>query len=361
VNRNYQLSALIAVLLVVWLSSGLLRREKPDQYDLTEASAAEELTKVRARYIQAQSYTRILNISATTEARRSVQVRAEVEGLVLAVAVQKGRAVKQGEALCQLSEDDRQLRVQQDKALLARARLEYDGAQRLKSGGFQSRTTIAAKKAELETAKANLYRSELDLQKLTIAAPFDGVFLDHAVEQGDFMRRGDICGTVLELNPLLVSAEVSAKEVEQLQLGQQATAQLVSGDELAGTLTYISHQADPVTRAYRIEVEVANGDYRYRSGISAQLSVAAGELQAHRLSPALLSLDDNGLLGVRILDKDNRVHFVRVTVVGDEPAGIWVSGLPRRSLLITVGQGYVSNGQQVSVVVEAEQARAARP
>jgi hypothetical protein len=65
-------------------------------------------------------------------------------------------------------------------------------------------------------------------------------------------------------------------------------------------------------------------------------------------------LDDAGRVGVRLLDEKNRVRFSLVELVGDHPQGVWVTGLPEKTLLITVGQEYVSNGEEVSVTLEAD-------
>jgi multidrug efflux system membrane fusion protein len=360
-NKNIVTALIVAILLLIWLGSGFITAPFESE-PAKNTQQKNELVSVRARYIQAQAFDRLVRVSARTEAKRSVDVRAEIAGRVVALPVEKGHRVEQGTLLCQLAVEDRKLRVQQNKSLVDRAQLEYDGALRLKSGGYQSRTTIAAKKAELETAKANLERSELDLGNLGITAPYDGVFIERHVEMGDLVQRGDVCGTVIDLNPLVVAGEVSATEVEQLTLGSTVSIRMLSGELLPGQLTYIGHRADTVTRAYRIEVETPNSDNLYRSGITAQMTIPVAEVMAHQISSALLSLDDQGGIGVRILDENNQVHFVNVQLVGSHTGGVWVVGLPEKTLLITVGQEYVTEGQQVSVSLEqAVETSALRP
>ena len=96
---------------------------------------------------------------------------------------------------------------------------------------------------------------------------------------------------------------------------------------------------------------IANPDYRLRSGITTEFDIAIGALQAHKISSAVLALDDDGRLGVRTVDGD-RVRFHLVDVVADDGDGVWVTGLPRVATLITVGQQFVVAGQQVSVQLE---------
>jgi len=47
------------------------------------------------------------------------------------------------------------------------------------------------------------------------------------------------------------------------------------------------------------------------------------------------------------LDDEGRVQFIQVSLVGDDDEGVWVTGLPQKIQLITVGQEYVTAGEQV--------------
>jgi multidrug efflux system membrane fusion protein len=71
---------------------------------------------------------------------------------------------------------------------------------------------------------------------------------------------------------------------------------------------------------------------------------------AHRISPALLALDEQGNLGVKLVDDENRVVFHPVAMAGDEGGTLWVEGLPDPATVITVGQEFVRPGQRVDPV-----------
>jgi len=62
-----------------------------------------------------------------------------------------------------------------------------------------------------------------------------------------------------------------------------------------------------------------------------------------------LILDDSGAVGVRIV-VNSIVRFVKVEILSDGPDGMWVSGLPDRVSIITVGQEFVNNGERVKTV-----------
>jgi multidrug efflux system membrane fusion protein len=65
------------------------------------------------------------------------------------------------------------------------------------------------------------------------------------------------------------------------------------------------------------------------------------------VSPALLRLDQAGRHGVKWVNAQQQVEFTPVTLISVDNQGAWVSGLPPKVALITLGQGFVEPGQQV--------------
>ena len=116
-------------------------------------------------------------------------------------------------------------------------------------------------------------------------------------------------------------------------------------------MRFISPTADPATRTFRVEIEAPNPDGAIRDGITAEIRLATGSAPAHRLSPAVLTLDDRGVLGVRTVGPGEIVRFMPVSILAEGSDGVWVSGLPETVEVITVGQEYVKDGERVRVVV----------
>ena len=116
-------------------------------------------------------------------------------------------------------------------------------------------------------------------------------------------------------------------------------------------MTFIGNTADDVTRTYTLEIQVNNEDYSVPSGISVQIDVPVERVMAQKVSPALFALDDDGRVGLRTIDAENRVVFHFVDVVADAADGVWVTGLPDVATIITVGQELVVHGELVDVVL----------
>jgi multidrug efflux system membrane fusion protein len=361
-RKNLITATLIAAAIGLWLLSGLLTGEEgvdPDTRPVLAEQTFEprdrhESPRVRVRDITAEPRQRYVVLRGRTENKRTVIVRSEITGIVTERAVERGERVQEGDLLCQLADDDRSAVVAEAEADLKRATLEYEGAQRLGEKGLQSGTAIAQAAAAKAAAEAGLERARLNLERTAIRAPFNGVVETLHANAGDYLSPGGECVTLLDMNPMLLTARVTERDVGSLSEGDTVVAQTATGEEVRGTVTFIGRQSDEATRTYGLEAEVDNADYQLRSGLTATLRIARDEVLAHRVSPALFALDDTGRIGVRILDERDRVEFRQVTILEDTPQGAWITGLPPSTRLITVGQESVVSGQRVTPVSENE-------
>lgn len=351
-KKNFLTATLIGVGLLFWLLSGLFA-ERPapmtDTRSAVVAGTSMERFRVRVARFDAQQRTLTRILRGKTESKRSAEVSAETGGRVVARPVQRGEQVTTGDLLCELALDDRAAVVARAEADLKRAELEQRGAEQLRERNLLSQIRIAQVGAELENARAEVERARLDLQRTRIVAPFDGVVESLHLDVGDLARVGSPCATLIALDPLLITASVSERDIDYLRVGQPVTARTSTDQRLEGAVTFVGSVSDPATRTYAVEITVPNPDYSLRAGLTTVVSVETATVLAHRVAPSLFTLDDAGIVGLRGVDGDNRVVFYPVRIVEDAPDGAWVTGLPGVVRLITVGQEFVAAGELVSV------------
>jgi multidrug efflux system membrane fusion protein len=288
-------------------------------------------------------------VRGRTQSRRLVQVKSETSGNVARTPVLQGSYVKAGTILCQLRVDARQANVDQARAVLKSKQLSQEASKNLAAKGYRSQTQVLQDQAGMDSAAAAVRQAEIGLEQVNIRAPFSGVFDHRDAEVGAYLSPGQSCGTMIELDPLLIVGDVAETDVGALTPGEPATALLSTGETVAGRVRYVAHDADPATRTYRVEIEMRNPGNRARAGLSADVRVRGGSAPAHLVPASALVLDAQGRQGVRYVTDDNRVGFAVVQVLDETSQGVWVSGLRGQVRLITVGQGYVSEGQRVKV------------
>ena len=362
-RKTYITAAVIALATVLWFVSGALTAgegptEHPSLAEANERARAEvgdmPPTSVRGRVIHAVALPERVKLRGRTENKRTVEVRAETSGRVVERPVERGTRVAAGDLLCRIAVEDRNARLAQAEAAVEQAHIEYEGSLRLQDRGFNSETAIAQAKARLATAQAQREAAVLDVQRTAVRAPFAAVVEDAPLEIGDYAQPGTVCASLVDLHPMLLVGSVSERDVSRFGIGANADGQLMTGQTVSGPVSFVGQQADRGTRTYRVEVTVPNPDYALRSGITTEIAIDVGAVEAHKISPAVLALDDAGNVGVRIVDAENRVRFQHVAIVADADDGVWVRGLPAVTTLITVGQETVVAGERVDVQFQSE-------
>ncbi len=355
----------LVVVVVIWMALPRERGALDDGYPLPERDGAvtavtgdgvitndNQSFTVRVARVNEQNFVQRVRVRGQTKAFRLVDVRAEAAGRIIATPVARGARVAAGDVLCELAVDSKETDLQEAITRKEQAQLEYQGALDLQERGLQSRVGLAQIKTALDSAIAAVTRAELALNRTKITAPFAGVMESREVEVGDLMDMGGKCASLLDDTPMLLTGLVPEQDIGKLFLGAPVTANLITGETVEGEVTYISRAAEANSRAYAIEVRLADSNKEIRQGVTAEIFIAANETLAHLIPASSLTLNDEGIIGVKTVDSDNVVHFSPVTVVGENTSikpGIWVTGLAASSVVVTHGQEIVFPGQTVNI------------
>lgn len=339
----------LVVLLVIWIASGMLfsdNKLNPNQVDKHHVSP---LVKVEVTRVQAKHVNREITLYGRTEPDRIATLRAEVKGQVQDIYVQEGDVVKEGQAILKLDDSDSKNRLASAKAILKQREIELDGAQSLGKQGYQSLVNLAQAQAYLEGARADVKILQLAVQKATITAPFDGVLNQRFIEVGDLLKDGDQIATVVDLDPLVITANITQNNVQGIELGQIAAGRMTNGEILQGKVRYISSVSTEGTNTFKVEVAVPNVGQARLAGMSTELALPLQKAWSVRITPAVMALDEEGNLGVKTV-VNQHVKFVPIDIVKSDSQGVWLSGLGQEADIITLGHGFVRDGDKVEVV-----------
>lgn len=339
-----------ALYLLVFERDRLLAFAARDSEDEAATQTPEQAKAVPVQVVSsaAQQVDQGVLTRGQTEAARRVDVRAETTGPVISEPLRRGAQVQAGDVLCQLDPGTREATLSEAEARLAEAQLSANAAEKLQQGGFRSETATAAARATLQAAEAGVKAARKEMERLTITAPFAGLLESDSAELGALLNAGMSCATVIALDPVKLVGFVPETEVDQVHEGAQVGARLATGREILGRVTFLSRAADPATRTFRVEAEVPNADLSIREGQTVEMVIAADGTQAHFLPASVLTLDDEGRLGVRIV-VEGRAQFAAVTLLRDTPDGVWLAGLPDQAQVIVLGQEYVTEGTPLAV------------
>ncbi|MBO6774477.1 MAG: efflux RND transporter periplasmic adaptor subunit [Marinibacterium sp.] len=338
----------------------------------------------------AQTVDSAVVLRGQTRANRQVNVQAETSAIVISEPMRKGASVTKGDVLCKLDPGTRQAslaeararlneaqsrvpeaqaKLAEAEAKLAEAKVNYNAANKLIEGGHATETRLKSTEASVRAAEASVASAtsgldatqsgieaaaaavalaKREIDRLTITAPFDGLLESDAAELGSLLQPGALCATVIQLNPIKLVGYVPETEVNRVELGAMAGAKLASGRQVQGQVVFVSRSADPLTRTFEVEILVENSDRSIRDGQTAEILVRAQGAKAHFVPQSSLTLNNEGLLGVRIVDLSDTVRFQPVKVLRDQTDGIWISGPEDVADIIVVGQEFVTEGVRVT-------------
>jgi multidrug efflux system membrane fusion protein len=295
-------------------------------------------------------HARAIRISGHTEAEKRVTLATRVMGVIESLPVKQGERVERGELVMRLDASDKEAAIRMAESVVTQRQAEASAAERLVAGGNAPKLQADQARAALATAKSQLENAKAELAQYEIHAPYNGLIDRVPVQRGSTILAGAEVATLINLDPLLAIGEVSERDLRYLKLGDTADIRLVDGSVVKGTLRYISRDASPATRTFRIEVAIPNEDKSLPAGMSAEITLLAEKTDSVMLPRSVVTLSADGDLGIRAVDKDNKVVFFPIDLVDDTPKGLVLAGIPADARIIVAGQDLVSEGDEVNAI-----------
>jgi len=359
----------------------------------------EELVfSVETKIFKANLIDQSIELQGQTIHNKKIDVKSETSGNISEINFSRGDKVNKNLSLVLISMDDRKeklLSAQKDLERLSKElilneknrdnllrqniekiklyEIEYASAKQLIDKGLSSKSklslasfnlanaeadredikikfesTLANLEAQITNVKSLLKNIKLDIAKTNISAPFDGIISKKMVEETEFISVGTPLFTIIDLDPIKIEGYLSEFDVNKVSVGTNAIIEDSNGIKKNGTITFISPSAEISTRTFEITIEANNKDLTYKSGITTKIIIKGSELKAHKIPPSILTLLDDGTVGVKAVNKENNVVFYPTKTIKDTIDGMWVSGLPESVNLIISGQEYISIGEKIN-------------
>lgn len=344
-SRATVVAGVLLLLVIAWFASGfLLPGGAPVQPAETDRQAPITVAVIDST---AQAVTDTFVAEGQALADRDTIIRAETSGDIVEVSVDKGDDVVAGQALGRFVSSLQDSELKRARIAVERAEQQFLNAEILLDRGSATQERAEDARAALAAAEAQLAAAQQAVDSTLILAPFDGRIEDLAIDRGEYFSAGAELARIVDLEPLTIRARVPQQSLRRLSDGQTATVHFITGEVREGTVSFVGTSADPETRTFLLEVEIANDDFAIPAGISAEITIPTGESAAHFVSPAILALGENGTLGVKTVGDDNTVVFMEASILRADSDGIWIAGLPDTARIIAIGQGFVRPGDRV--------------
>lgn len=307
--------------------------------------------KVIVKKLQKENFIKTLKFSGFSEASRIVIIKSQVEGKVSSKTFEKGKFYKAGSQLVLVDPEDKIAKLKEMEALLNQRKKEYEVAEKLFEKGFRSEVKLSESRTNFENALALFEKSQVELNNTKILTPFDSTIEDSYVELGDYVKKGDNIAKIVDLDPIFIKINVTENEIGNLRLNQKTLIK-ISDKSYKGHINYISKTSDPLTRNFKVEIQINNANKKIISGLSSEVILNLSEEDAYLIPSSLISLDNQGKIGVKVV-KEKKVSFLTVDIISDTGNGYWINSNSNKNLedymLITQGHEYVTEGENVLI------------
>jgi RND family efflux transporter MFP subunit len=215
--------------------------------------------------------TRVLAVNGRVAALRTVDVRPQVSGPLVALPVAEGDAVRAGDELARIDPAAQLAVLRQaiaglDAALVAQAQAQATLARTQALGANVSRTALdsaasAAQSAEQEVARATALvdQAQIQLARFTIRAPIAGTVLALNVSLGQIVDPSTLMLTIADLTRLVVETDVDEAYATRIHAGQPAVLQLAGeGATRDGQVRFVSQRVDAATGGLSVQLGFAD-------------------------------------------------------------------------------------------------------
>ena len=291
------------------------------------------------------------------------EVAAEVNGRIEEVNFEEGHRIKAGKVLVTLNADLLQKTLKGTKASyeqslseLEKARSDFQRFESLYKKQVvpqqvydEHRFRVDGLEKKAASLKAEVERLEIELQKKTIRAPFDGVVLKKNVDRGEWLSPGSAVATLARDEIVDILVNVPEEIMRFIRSGTEVRVR-AGGKENQGKVFAIIPQGDIATRTFPVKIRM-NNTPSLAEGMEARVSLPTNNRRKTLIVPrdAVLHLFGRNVV-FAIIDSKARMMPVKVIGYQGNQAGVEGEGLAEGMKVVTKGNERLQEGQAVTVL-----------
>ncbi|HEY0007387.1 MAG TPA: efflux RND transporter periplasmic adaptor subunit [Tepidisphaeraceae bacterium] len=154
----------------------------------------------------------------------------------------------------------------------------------------QRRAKLLELEREVQVAQAEYDSAVWETQQQTLKAPIDGVVLNRPTSQGTRVAINDVVMRVADVRPenLVMRAAVDEEDITKCRVGQIVRMSLYAfpGERVSGKVTQIYDEADPTRRTFEVDVTVNEAADRLSAGMTGELAFIIAEKASASILPS---------------------------------------------------------------------------
>ncbi|AET69686.1 RND family efflux transporter, MFP subunit [Desulfosporosinus orientis DSM 765] len=344
-------------------------------------SAAESATTVDVAAAEARDIYGSISYSGRLKASREVQVLPQTSARIISINVSEGQGVAAGETLMTLDSSSLQASLKKAEAQVASAkanqvtnqikleaaRKSYERTKLLYDAGSVTQVELDDAKlaydslnsGSVEAAVAEAEASLLSVQEqigyTSIKAPVSGIIGRIDVSVGDYVNTSNTVAVISDPQELKAEIMVGESDIAIMKLNTKVNVYVrsVGQEPFSGTISSIASVLAADSNMYPVTITLDNAKGEVKSGMYAEVSIAASGVQNALCIPLSSIIPDNGVNVVYSVTEENgEMRAARVEVktgINDGNYVQIVSGLKAGDKVVTLGNTLISDGSLLTI------------
>ncbi|MFQ5742572.1 MAG: efflux RND transporter periplasmic adaptor subunit [Acidobacteriota bacterium] len=335
--------------------------------------------RVQVASVERASIRELVSVVGSLRAKERVEVAPTVSGRLLRMQVDLGDRVRAGELIAVLEDEEVQQQVQQRQAglrvsraqreqrvaELENVRIELERTGGLHESGLvssqeleQVQTRFNVAKAQLNLATAQVAQAEASLKEqrvylehTRVFSPMAGVVGRRYVARGAQVSANTPIVTLLNLESVVLVANVPGRELTKMQVGSPANVVVdaIAGREFPGEVVRISPLLDPQTRTGVVEIHIPNLDRLLKAEMFARAEISLASERSALVIPRSALVYRGEQSGVFLVNSDS-ARFQAIEVGSSQEDRVEVEGgLESGQAVVTLGANLLKDGDQVQI------------
>jgi RND family efflux transporter MFP subunit len=322
----------------------------------TEKTVADNVIPVVVASIDTANGSNTIAASGLITAANEAKLSFKIGGVIDAVPVQEGQAVRKGQLLASLNSTEISAQVQQAQISLEKAQRDYQRASSLYKDSVVTLEQLQNSKTGMDIARQTLQQVTFNRQFANIYAPADGFIIKKISNAGEVTGPGSpvvIMGILGGNSKWILRAGVADREWAVIEPGNKATVttDAFKGKTFNAVVSRKSSSADPASGSFEIELVIDMQELKPAAGMFGQATITPFNRIKALTIPYDALLEASGDKGyVFVTDDMKTVQRVEVTIASIEKDRVLIAdGLNGHAYVVISGSPYLTNGSAISI------------
>ena len=342
--------------LIVYPALGLLMAACGGKTAETNKTEAGYVIPVVVAPIDTANGTNTIAASGLITSANEARLSFKIGGVIDAIPVQEGQAVRKGQLLASLNSTEISAQVQQAQLSVEKAQRDYQRASNLYKDSVVTLEQFQNSKTGLDIARQNLQQVTFNRQYANIYAPADGFIIKKISNSGEVTGPGSpvvVMGILGGNSKWILRAGVADREWAVIEPGNEATVttDAFPGKTFNAVVSRKASSADPASGSFEIELAIDMQDLKPAAGMFGQARITPFKRVKALTIPYDALLEANGDKGfVFVTDEMKTAQRVEVTIASIERDRVLIAdGLNGHAYVVISGSPYLTNGSAISI------------